>query len=66
VLEALGDLDEAAVAAREATDREKTNWRNWLTLSRIEAERGRAPEAVRAYERAASLNHHSLLFPQGP
>ena len=40
VLEAQGDLAPAAAAARAATEREPTNWRTWLVLSRIEAERG--------------------------
>ena len=40
VLEAQGNLGKAVVAARDATHQESTNWRTWLTLSRIEAERG--------------------------
>ena len=40
VLEAQGNLDAAASAAQEATREESTNWRIWLTLSRIETERG--------------------------
>ncbi|HEX2096872.1 MAG TPA: hypothetical protein VHF50_05825 [Solirubrobacterales bacterium] len=62
VLEQLGDLDAAARAASEATDREETNWRPWLVLSRIEAARGRAGAAVWAYRRARSLNPRSSLF----
>lgn len=62
VLEAQGDLPGAAEAARAATEREETNWRNWLVLSRVEAERGRAAGAVAAYERARSLNPRSSLF----
>jgi O-antigen ligase/polysaccharide polymerase Wzy-like membrane protein len=62
VLEELGDLEPAAAAARAAADREKTNWRNWLVLSRIEARRGRAASAVRAYRQARSLNPYSPLF----
>jgi tetratricopeptide (TPR) repeat protein len=62
VLEELGELAPAAEAARAATERESTNWRTWLVLSRIEAERGRAPEAVRAYRKARSLNPHFSLF----
>jgi hypothetical protein len=62
VLEAGGDLSAAAVAARAATERESTNWRTWLVLSRIEAERGRAVAAVRAYGEARSLNPRSELF----
>lgn len=62
VLEAEGELGPAAVAARAATARESTNWRTWLVLSRIEAERGQAAAAVRAYRRARSLNPRSPLF----
>ncbi|HYP55934.1 MAG TPA: O-antigen ligase family protein [Solirubrobacterales bacterium] len=62
ILETMGDLGGAALAAREATDREPANWRPWLVLSRIEARRGRAAPAVRAYRRARSLNPLSPLF----
>ena len=62
VLERLGRYDEAALAAREATVADPTNWRTWLTLSRIDALRGEASEATAAYERARSLNPRSLLF----
>ena len=62
ILEEAGDLGAAAAAARAATERESTNWRNWLVLSRIEAERGRAGAAVSAYNRAESLNPNFSLF----
>jgi hypothetical protein len=62
VLELAGDYPAAEEAARAATDRESTNWRNWLVLSRIAAERGRPRVAVEAYEEARSLNPHSPLF----
>jgi tetratricopeptide (TPR) repeat protein len=62
VLELQGELAPAAAAARAATEREPTNWRTWLVLSRIEAERGRAVAAVRDYRKARSLNPHSSLF----
>lgn len=62
VLERAGDLDGAAVAAAEATDREATNWRTWLIRSRIEAQRGRAAVAVEHWRRARSLNPHSPIF----
>ena len=60
--EQIGELGDAAAAARAATEREATNWRTWLVLSRIEAERGRAAAAVRAFRRARSLNPHFSLF----
>ncbi|HEU5142766.1 MAG TPA: O-antigen ligase family protein [Solirubrobacterales bacterium] len=62
VLEEIGDLAAAAEAATEATERESTNWRTWLILSRIEARRGNAVEAVQAFRRARSLNPLSPLF----
>lgn len=62
VLEQLGELEPASEAARSAVERESTNWRNWLVLSRIEAQRGRAGAAVAAYRRAKSLNPRSPLF----
>jgi hypothetical protein len=62
VLERRGELGPAAAAARAATRREPTNWRTWVILSRIEAERGRAPAAVAAYREARSLNPRSPLF----
>jgi hypothetical protein len=62
VLETRGELAAAAAAARAAAERESTNWRNFLVLSRIEAERGEAVAAVRDYRRARSLNPNSELF----
>ncbi len=62
VLESEGELEAALVTARAAAERESTNWRNFLVLSRIEAERGEAVAAVRDYRKARSLNPHSELF----
>lgn len=62
LLEQEGRLRPAAAAARAATERESTNWRTWLVLSRIEAERGRAAAAVSDYRKARSLNPRSYLF----
>jgi hypothetical protein len=62
VLELQGDLPAAEAAARGATERESTNWRNWVVLSRLAAERGRADVAVRAYEEARALNPHGSIF----
>jgi hypothetical protein len=62
VLESQGELAAAASAARVATERESTNWRTWLVLSRIEAELGDASAAVRDYRRARLLNPFSELF----
>jgi len=62
VLEAAGELPAASEAASAAAERESTNWRNWLVLSRIEAERGRAAASVTAYRRARSLNPRASIF----
>jgi cytochrome c-type biogenesis protein CcmH/NrfG len=62
LLEIQGDYAAAEAAARAATDREETNFRNWLVLSRIAAERGHAQTAVSAYEEARSLNPHAAIF----
>jgi O-antigen ligase/polysaccharide polymerase Wzy-like membrane protein len=62
VLEERGNLELAGAAALAATDREPTNWRNWLVLSRIEAQRGHASAAVRDFRRAESLNRNFSLF----
>jgi O-Antigen ligase len=65
VLESQGELVGAAAAARAATERESTNWRTWLVLSRIEAELGDASAAVRDYRKARLLNPFSELFQRG-
>lgn len=62
VLEAAGELAPAALAAEVATERDPQNWRTWLTLARIEAERGRAAAAVASFRRARQLNPRSPLF----
>ncbi len=64
VLELRGNLDGAAAAARTATRQEARNWQNWVVLSRIEAERGDNPAAIKAYRQAKSLNPLSELFSQ--
>lgn len=60
--ERLGHLAAASEAAAGATEAEPTNWRPWAILSRIEARRGRARPARRAYLTARSLNPRSFLF----
>lgn len=62
LLETESKFTAAAEAATEATDREPNEWRNWLVLSRIEAERGDADAAIRAYEEARSLNPLNPIF----
>jgi heme/copper-type cytochrome/quinol oxidase subunit 2 len=62
VLEVAGDLDGAATAATQATEEEPTNFRTWLVLSRLEAERGNVIKSIAAYREARSLNPRSALF----
>ncbi len=62
VLEREGDFEGAVRAARQASAREVTNWRNWFVLSRLEARAGDATAALHAYRVARSLNPRSPLF----
>jgi Flp pilus assembly protein TadD len=62
LLERLGREADAAADARRATDREPTNWKHWLILARIEAERGHIDAALAAVRRAAALNPRAPLF----
>jgi O-Antigen ligase len=62
VLELLGDFPAAEAAAREAIERESTNWRLWLVLSRIAAEAGRIDASVDAYKEARALNPLGEIF----
>lgn len=62
LLERQGRFALAAAAASEAAGKESTNWRNWLILARIEAERGRIEPALRGFTRARSLNPGSGLL----
>ena len=56
MLEAQGNLSEAAAEARTAVRDEPGNWRNWLTLSRIEARSGDAQQATSDFAHARALN----------
>jgi O-antigen ligase len=62
VLEAEGDLAAASLDARAATRREPANWRTWIVLARIEAQRQRIRSALGAAERARRLNPRSPLW----
>ncbi len=64
ILERAGNLDEAVVAARQATDDEAANWRNWLILSRLEARVGNVNPSIAAYRHARRLNPRSPIFQQ--
>jgi cytochrome c-type biogenesis protein CcmH/NrfG len=50
------------VDLRRATRREPENWRPWLLLARVEAERGRVQVALRDYRKARSLRPDSVFF----
>ena len=62
VLARSGELERAADAAREATREEPTNYRTWLLLASLDAERGRAARAIAAYDTAYDQNPHSIAF----
>ncbi len=62
VHERRGELAAALAAARTARDREPTNWRTWLIVSRLEARNGDAAAAVAAYRTARDLNPRSEVF----
>jgi O-Antigen ligase len=62
VLEQLGFGARAEADGRRAAQREPTNWKMWLVLARIEAERGRIRPALAHARRAASLNRRAPLF----
>lgn len=62
LLEAKGAFGPAAKAVGKATEKEPNEWRNWLILSRIEAENGRPRAAIAAYHRARSLNPLNPIF----
>ncbi|MEA2299703.1 MAG: hypothetical protein QOE44_238 [Solirubrobacteraceae bacterium] len=62
VLELAGRYADGAAAAAAATRSAPTDWRNWLVLSRLDAERGAPGPALAAFRRARTLNPHSLVF----
>ena len=65
VLEQLDDIPGANAAILQAEAREATNWRIWLTASRIETEANHPAVALADYQRAKALNPHSPLFNHG-
>jgi hypothetical protein len=60
--ESQGDYPAAEEAARAATEREPTNWKTWLLLSRIEAQSGKPDAALRDFRTARSLDPLSPIF----
>lgn len=62
LFESQGDYTPAEEAAKAATEKEPTNWKTWLILSRIEAQNGRPAAAISDYRTARSLAPLSLVF----
>ncbi|MFT3865052.1 MAG: O-antigen ligase family protein [Solirubrobacterales bacterium] len=62
VLEEQGRLAAAETAALGAVHREPAEWRSWVVLSRLQAERGKASQALISYRKAKTLNPRSPLF----
>jgi len=62
VLELQGNLSKALRAARDATVRERTNWRTWLVRAWLAAKANLPAEAVAAYREARELNPRSQIL----
>jgi O-Antigen ligase len=62
VAEQAGDLNAARRWIVDAIDRDRTDWRLWLTRARIETKSGRVAPARASLNRAALLNPRSPLF----
>lgn len=59
VYESAGDYESALRTARQATQRESTNWQTWYVLARIQRWLGNDEAALAAYEKAVDLNPRS-------
>jgi O-Antigen ligase len=66
VLEAAGQLPRAEQDLQQATSLEPTNFRHWLVLARIEAERGALAAAVSDQARAHRLRPLARVFALAP
>jgi O-antigen ligase len=62
VLEVLGRIPQAVVAAEHATREGPTDFENWLVLSRLKARDGHAHASLVDYLRARALSPNSPLF----
>ena len=62
VEERRGNLGEARSAISRAIDRDRLDWRLWLTAARINSEAGRAEDARTKLDRAVALNPRSPLL----
>lgn len=63
LLEQTGNVHTASALAMRAATKEPTNWRIWLTLSRLQVADGKSAASVASYERARALNPQSVLIP---
>jgi tetratricopeptide (TPR) repeat protein len=64
VEEATGELRAAQVDLRRAIERSRLDWRSWLLLARVEAERGNVERALAAYREARRLRPASPFVRQ--
>ena len=62
VEERRGDLSAARSAISKAVERDRLDWRLWLTSARIDGEAGLAKKARAKLDRAVALNPRSPLF----
>ena len=62
ILEQAGEYPAAVTQAAAAAEHEGENWKNWLILSRVQAENGEAKASVASYRMAKSLNPNSPIF----
>jgi cytochrome c-type biogenesis protein CcmH/NrfG len=65
-LEAGGRLAAAAADLQRAAADERTNFRHWLILARIQAERGRIRAGAADYAEARRLRPRALVFAWAP
>lgn len=66
VEEEMGHLAPAQSWIGEALERDRSDWRLWLTAARIQTEAGQIDSARRSLHRAATLNPRSPLFSDVP
>ncbi|HEY3728958.1 MAG TPA: O-antigen ligase family protein [Solirubrobacteraceae bacterium] len=66
VLESAGHLDLAAADLRRAVSHERSNFRHWLVLARIQTERGAFANAHRDYMQARQLSPRGAVWDYAP
>ena len=62
VLSEMGEDEEAIATAREATEREPTNWETWAAYSRIGQHAGDDAVAQEGFDRGKELNPRSPVY----